>query len=54
MKLKKLAGDCEYDNCPAVHLTDRGSVIVIGTTVADRAGRGSGGAAVADAGGGHG
>jgi hypothetical protein len=38
MKLRKLAGECEYDNCPAVHLTDRGSVIVVGTTVADRAG----------------
>jgi len=38
MKLKKLAGECEYDNCPAVHLTDRGSVIVVGATVADRSG----------------
>ncbi|MEU0788599.1 hypothetical protein ABZ342_00940 [Amycolatopsis sp. NPDC005961] len=38
MKLKKLAGDCEYDNCPAVYLTDRGSVLVIGATVADQAG----------------
>ncbi|WIV53381.1 hypothetical protein [Amycolatopsis nalaikhensis] len=38
MELKKLAGGCEYDNCPAVHLTDRGSVIVIGTAVDDQAG----------------
>lgn len=42
MKLRKLSGGCEYDNCPAVHLTDRGSVIVIGTMVADQADLGVG------------
>ncbi|MEV4147875.1 hypothetical protein AB0J40_29705 [Amycolatopsis sp. NPDC049691] len=33
MKLKKIAGDCKSDDCPAVHLTDRGSLVIVGFIV---------------------
>jgi len=33
MKLKKIAGDCKSDDCPAVHLTDRGSLVIVGAIV---------------------
>jgi hypothetical protein len=33
MELRKIAGDCKSDDCPAVHLTDRGSLFVVGTIV---------------------
>lgn len=33
MELRKIAGDCKSDDCPAVHLTDRGSLFIVGTTV---------------------
>jgi hypothetical protein len=36
MTLRKLAGDCELDDCPAVFLTEHDSLIIIGTTVNTR------------------
>lgn len=36
--LRKLAGNCELDDCPAVFLTERDSLIIIGTTVTTREG----------------
>jgi len=33
MRLEKIAGDCKSDDCPAVHLTDRGSLFIVGAIV---------------------
>lgn len=34
MKLTKLSGpDCDNDDCPAVYISDRGTVVVQGDTV---------------------
>jgi hypothetical protein len=33
MWLKKLSGDCKSDDCPAVHLTERGSFFIVGAMV---------------------
>lgn len=35
MKMVKIAGDCDNDDCPAVHVTDRGTVAVQGLLLDD-------------------
>ena len=35
MKLTKLAGTCEVNECPTVYRTDRGTLVVQGDLVAD-------------------
>lgn len=33
METRKIAGDCNRDDCPAVHVTDRGTLIFQGDVV---------------------
>lgn len=36
MEFKKVRGDCEEDNCPAVYETDRGTFMVQGYVITDQ------------------
>ncbi|MFE2549264.1 hypothetical protein ACFXGI_12035 [Streptomyces sp. NPDC059355] len=35
MKLTRLVGECDEGECPTVYVTDRGTLAIQGTTVAD-------------------
>lgn len=38
MSLTLLGGDCGRDDCPSIHATDRGTIIVTGNPITDEPG----------------
>lgn len=38
MEIVKITGDCKQDDCPAVHVSDRGTLVFQGDAVADAKG----------------